>query len=182
MKIKFLKLKNWLLLTLMGTLGVGACHSSKEVAQAQEPEPENQSRPRSEMALMYGVPTMDYVVKGKVLNTDGKPVKGLQIVLVNNNIDLTADTIYGNDEYVERYIQKSSDTTAKDGTFEVRSSDMPSGKQRILVRDIDGKRNGNIQNELLDVEFDMNNVGGQRGGWRMGTVEKEMTITVKEKD
>ena len=59
---------------------------------------------------------------------------------------------------------------------------MPSGKQRILVRDIDGKRNGNIQNELLDVEFDMNNVGGQRGGWRMGTVEKEMTITVKEKD
>ena len=110
MKIKFLKLKNWLLLSLMGTLGIGACHSSKDVAQAPEPEPENQPRPRSEMALMYGVPTMDYVVKGKVLNTDGKPVKGLQVVLVNNNIDLTADTIYGNDEYVERYIQKSLHT------------------------------------------------------------------------
>ncbi|MBP9990189.1 MAG: radical SAM-associated putative lipoprotein [Bacteroidales bacterium] len=182
MKIKFLKLKNWLLLTLMGALGVGACHSAKDVAQTPEPEPETQPRPRSEMALMYGVPTVDYVVKGKVLKADGKPVKGLQVVLVNNNIDLTADTIYGNDEYVERYLQKSSDTTAADGTFEVKSSDMPSGKQRILVRDVDGKRHGNIQNELIDVEFDMDNVGGQRSGWRLGTAEKEMTITVKEKE
>ena len=33
MKIRFLKLKDWLLMTVMGLMGLTACHSSKEVAQ-----------------------------------------------------------------------------------------------------------------------------------------------------
>ena len=48
MKIKYLKFKNWLLMSVMGLFGLTACHSSKEAAQNQvkndEPAPEVKPR------------------------------------------------------------------------------------------------------------------------------------------
>ena len=43
MKIRFLKLKDWLLMTVMGMLGLTGCHSTKEAAQEPAtPEPEKE--------------------------------------------------------------------------------------------------------------------------------------------
>ena len=93
MKIRFLKLKNWLLLTAMGLFGVTACQSSKSAVKPEEVNGKNASeaseeignavvmygtptvkydtQERSETALMYGVPTMDFVLKGKVKDEKG---------------------------------------------------------------------------------------------------------------
>ena len=38
MKIKFLKLKSWLLAGVMGALGLSSCHCNKQLAEPEEPE------------------------------------------------------------------------------------------------------------------------------------------------
>ena len=41
MKIRFLKLKDWLLMTIMGTLGMAGCHGAKDFAKEPvAPEPD----------------------------------------------------------------------------------------------------------------------------------------------
>ena len=64
MKIKYLKLKNWLIVSLMGALGFSSCHSHKQLAQPEEEQPP-QPQPREEIRLMYGVPTMGYRIMGQ---------------------------------------------------------------------------------------------------------------------
>ena len=56
MRIKYLKLKNWMLVSLAGLLGLPmAC----------------------EMPCEYGTPEASYRVKGRVVDTDGQPVEGI---------------------------------------------------------------------------------------------------------
>lgn len=195
MKVRFLKLKNWLLVSLMGALGLGACHSSKNTTKAlegnvndpiEQPTDEREQpaiqQPRPGPALMYGVPTIEYQIKGKVHDSKGKPVKGLQVVLINNTIDATVDTIFGNKEHIENYVRQASDTTDAEGNFEVRMRDMPSDKQRLLIRDIDGATQGVYENQMLEVPYKQEELRGQQGqGWNMGTVGKEVDVEVKSK-
>lgn len=228
MKIRYLKFKNWLILSLMGALGLGACHSQKEVATDENPrtevrprneamllygvppvnyqqkdavppsdgkivndgpeivpdgdkksDPAVKEQPREEQPLMYGVPTVNFKAKGKVVDAQGRPVKGVQVVLLNSNID--ADNLdAANPEYMKEYIRQSGDTTAADGTFECQTNDRPWDSQKLLVRDIDGKANGSYKDDLITVDFpkpkDKN-----MSGWNLGTVEKTVTVKLKKK-
>ena len=117
MKIKYLKLKNWLLLSVMSLFGLTACHCHKDAAKTPDPGKEKEKsgyderqaiamygvpardlkveaddinekpQPREPQVTVYGVPTVDFAVKGRVVDKDGKPVKGLQVMLVNSEID-----------------------------------------------------------------------------------------------
>lgn len=58
MKIKYLRFKNWLLVTLMSILGLSACKSSKDMPKQER---DHHRRPRNEIMLMYGVPPTDYI-------------------------------------------------------------------------------------------------------------------------
>lgn len=58
MKIKYLKFKNWLLVSLMSLLGLNACRSGKEVV-SDKTDVEGPT-PRNEIMLLYGVPPRDY--------------------------------------------------------------------------------------------------------------------------
>ena len=57
MKIKYLKLKNWLLVSLAGLLGVNM----------------------SSCGLEYGCPEAKYTVKGKVTDPSGEPRPGIKV-------------------------------------------------------------------------------------------------------
>lgn len=57
MKIKYLKLKNWLLVSLAGMLGINM----------------------SSCGLEYGCPEANYTVKGKVTNPSGEPIPGIKV-------------------------------------------------------------------------------------------------------
>lgn len=185
MKIRFLKLKDWLLMTAMGLFGLTACHTAKETAQnppAKESDtPTEAPSPRNEMALMYGVPTMDFVIKGRVINEQGKPVKGMQVILVNQTIDIAPDHMDEDNPYVQEYIQQSSDTTDAQGVFECHTRDVPVENQRVIVRDIDGSKNGAYEDQIIDVKFTPEDQTGERKGWYMGTRTKDVDITVSKK-
>lgn len=188
MKIKYLKLKNWLLISLMGVLGFTACKSSKQAASSEQQDPEQtaqlEKKPirddRGQVALMYGVPTMGYHLRGKVVNPQGKPVKGIQVVMLSREIGNTPNNPGEDDPFVEEYMQRYADTTKADGTFDVRVKDFPREYMRVFVRDVDGPSNGNYQNDLINVEFKGDEVKAEGSGWNRGVAEKE-GVTIKLK-
>lgn len=179
MKVKYFQLKNWLLVSVMGALGLSSCHCSKKAAEAQE-EDVPVVRPREEMRLMYGVPTMDYQIRGRVKDASGKPVKNIRVNLLERGLEATADTIYGDQDNIRKYLESNEVRTDGEGRFEIKSSDLPQEQVRILVRDVDGKSNGQYRNQLLDVKADHVD-RSQAQGMYQGTFNKEMEIRLENK-
>lgn len=238
MKIRFYKFQNWIILSLMGLLGLNACHSEKNISQTPnktatpiengdvvsdnkpstkdyspiddaavpdtiptkgkpiidtiETRPDDSQviclygvQPRDfglrekveePTPLMYGVPTIDFKVKGRVLDSKGAPVKGLQVVLLNNEVDVDLNHI-PQTEYMNEYFKKSADTTDVNGSFECVSSDRPWETLRLMVRDVDGKKNNTYQGKIIKVEFAESETPNA-----MDAKEKTVTVTVNRKD
>lgn len=179
MKVKYLKFKNWLLVSVMGALGLSSCHCGKQVA-APEEEEIPVVRPREEMRLMYGVPTMDYQIRGRVKDADGKPVKNIRVNMLERGLEATADTIYGDQNNIRKYLESNEVRTDSEGRFELKASDLPQEQVRILVRDADGKSNGQFRNQLLEVKAD-NVDRSQAQGMYQGTFNKEVEIRLENK-
>lgn len=200
MKIKYLKLRNWLLVSLMGVLGFTACKSSKQATtetrnqeQTEQLEPKKMEKKdgakikeepvksdRGQAALMYGVPTMSFRVRGNVVNHQGKPVKGIQVVMLNRNFGNTPNNPGEDDPYVEDYMKLYADTTKADGSFDIKAKDRPTEYMRVFVRDVDGPSNGNYQNDVINVEFTQDDIRAEGQGWNRGVAEKE-NLTIKLK-
>ena len=190
MKIQFLKVKNWLLLTAMGLFGLAACHTAKEPTRTPDPATPDPATPdptpgkvsdRGEAAVMYGVPTMDFVVKGNVRDAQGKPVKGLQVVLVNQTVDIDPEHMHEDNPYVRQYLSRASDTTDAQGAYQCHTTDVPVESQQVIVRDIDGNANGSYEDQMFEVKFTDGDQTASRKGWNMGTREKKVDITVIKK-
>ena len=183
MKIRILKLKNWLLMTLVGALGLSACHSTKNAATpqpAEEPQVDT-PKPRDPVVVMYGVPTMDFVVKGRVIDEQGKPVKGMQVILVNQTVDIAPDHMDEDNPFVQDYIEHSSDTTDAEGVFECHVKDVPVEFQRVIIRDVDGDKNGRYKDQMVEVSFAEAEQTAGRKGWYFGKRTKDVDITVSKK-
>ena len=225
MKIRYLKLKNWLMLSVMGLLGLSACSSNKgiaksegdkpkeptgvdqpaavpmygvpprtlqtidsDVADNQQGTPDTTAKPpknvvppqaREPQVTVYGVPTVDFCVTGRVVDAAGKPVKGLMVTLVDSRID--PDNLPDN-EYWNAELARMSDTSDAKGTFEVRGTDRPWEEMRVLVRDIDGTKNGSFQSQLVDVKFGEPESGDKPvSKWKLGEKKAEVTIKMKRK-
>ena len=195
MKLKFLTLQNWLLGALLGALGFGGCHSAKRTAlvepeRVEEPAPKSatdtipkpQPRPRDEMMLMYGVPTVEYHVSGRVVSPNGKPVANAEVMILDEGIEATEDTIYGNPAYIERYARRNAVRTDKDGRFNAKASFTPKRNVQVLVRDVDGSDNGSYRHKVVDVTNEMNDIDtSKRDGWKIGEAGTEVEIKLEEK-
>ena len=128
---------------------------------------------------MYGVPTMDFVLKGRVIDSKGVGVEGMQVILVNGTIDITPDNMHLDNKYVLEYIRESSDTTDAEGYFSCHMKDFPKDSQNVIVRDVDGKKNGAFVDQMVEVNFADGVQSGTRKGWYQGTRTKDVDITVK---
>ncbi|MBR1644532.1 MAG: radical SAM-associated putative lipoprotein [Bacteroidales bacterium] len=208
MKVRYLKFKNWLILTLMGALGLGACSSQKRAARETKPdavdqrgemmlmygvptrnfvvqqeaeEAELEVQAREETPVMYGVPTTNFRVKGTVVDETGKPVAGVQVVLLTNAMEIDPERM-PETPYMEEYLRQSADTTSQDGHFVVTADDRPWNTQRLLIRDIDGAKNGRLKNEILTVDFEESDVETTDSMSRTGknVKERKLTVTVKK--
>lgn len=179
MKIQFLKLKNWLFLSLVSLLGFNACHSTKEVAQ--EPEGENEPTPRREVALMYGVPTMNYEIKGTVLDTKGSPIPGVQVMIIGQDLNVPDNAEIKDDKALEEYLTKNASYTDEKGHFFVKKSTLPAEKVRMIVRDIDGEKNGEFQDKIEVIPIEDADMDGKRQGWDLGTASKTVNIKMENK-
>ena len=148
-------------------------------AQTDPAEPKSQPQPREPQVTVYGVPTVDFAVKGRVVDGKGKPVKGLQVMLVNSEID--TDNL-PDSPYWEQQLKRISDTTDAEGNFDVRTSDRPWEKVRVMVTDIDGSKNGNFEKKIVDVDFgDPEPTGGSVSSWKLGVKKAEVTVKVERK-
>ena len=187
MKIKILKLKDWLIVSLMSMLGFTSCHSSKQLPTeptenpaVEEKEPRPEPRAREEIRVMYGVPTMDYRISGRVKDANGKPVEGAAVNMLERGIKATADTIYGDQDNIRRYLEKNEVRTDGQGRFTLETKDLPRDSVRVLVRDADGKANGEYKNRLIEIPVE-NVDKSNANGWYQGSFSKEMEIEMEVK-
>lgn len=182
MKIRFLKLKNWLLVTVMGALGLSACHCHKKTAATEVETDTIEMRDRGEVRLMYGVPTMDFEIRGRVVNPKGKPVRGVQINMLERNMEMQGTELQGDPERVKEFLESNAVSTDENGKFIIKSNGLPQEQVRLLVRDVDGTKNGNYQNQLKELEVtpdDMDRTNAD--GWYQGTFNKEVEIQLESK-
>lgn len=172
-------------MTTMGLLGMTACHGPKEAAKGTQPSPNPQDpvvEPDARnYALMYGVPQMDFRVSGRVVDAEGRPVEGMQVVLVNQTIDISPDYMQEDNPQVQQYLRAASDTTDIDGRFEASVRDVPVEVQRVIVRDIDGKEGGSYRDQMLEVKFGPEDQTEEGSRWYKGQRAKEIEIVVEEK-
>ena len=183
MKIRYLKLKNWVLVTLMGALGLSGCKCHKKLAEP-EAEPDTiEVKDRGEMRLMYGVPTMNYMIRGQVKDTDGRPVRDIRLNMLERGMAVTdSGRLDGDPEAVQSWLDGTEVRTDKDGRFELRSSGLPQEQVRLLVRDADGKENGEYRDRLLEMEVTPADVDRtDAAGWYQGTFNKQVEIRLEDR-
>ena len=93
----------------------------------------------------YGVPIMEYVVKGKVTDAEtGAPVKGIEVVPEEANV-----LVY----------------TSENGEFTCEGATFPDGKVTITFKDIDGEENGVYATKEIEVPVEKSEEGS---GWFAG--------------
>ena len=181
MKIKYLKLKNWLLVSVMGALGLSACHCHKEATKTDVKEtPE--VNPREEIRLMYGVPTMNFMIRGQVKDADGRPVKNIRVNMLERNMEVKDGELQGDPERVQQWLDGTAVKTDKDGNFVINNSGIPQEEVKLIVRDVDGSENGEYKNQVLEMKVnqaDVDRTGA--GGWNQGTFNKEVEIKLESK-
>ena len=140
-----------------------------------EPRPSQ----RSEIVLMYGVPTANFQIKGKVLDANNAPVKGIQVLRLERGMDATPDSIVGDATAVKHYTSENAVTTAADGSFDINFTDRPFDEVRLLVRDVDGKANGSYRNQIYTITVKPEDY--QSGeGWNRGTATLHVNIPMEE--
>ena len=130
----------YLLLSILGFAGV-SCEEQGQVC-------------------MYGVPMATYEVKARVVDPEGNPIKGIEVVV--------------SDEEKEKEWSRVLETTTKeDGTFENSRTrgTMPRNTLYVRLTDVDGEENGGDFRELVQevtVYHTSNKIEEGDGGWYNG--------------
>ena len=181
MKVRYLKLKNWLLVTLMGVLGFSSCRSHKQAVEAVSAE-EKEVEERAEMRLMYGVPTMDYRIRGQVKDAQGKPVVNIRVNMLERGIEVKDGELQGDPARVKRWLESSAAVTDRNGRFNIENSGLPLEEVRLLVRDVDGAENGDFKDQLLQMKVEASDVDRTNArGWNQGTYSKDVDVKLEAK-
>ncbi len=132
---------------LLALLGIGGCSEINGI---------------NNMA-MYGTPTADWSVKGKVLDPDGKPVAGIQVIL-GNHFEDGPGVIYDN-----HYIPIDTVNTGVDGSFSYQKHGFPIEHLQIDTHDIDGEAGGG---EFQDATILVRNIEYKdKKGWYVGKAD-----------
>ncbi|MBR1550397.1 MAG: radical SAM-associated putative lipoprotein [Bacteroidales bacterium] len=180
MKIKYLKIKNWFLVTLMGAMGFSSCHSNKELAEPQAEAPTFEDN--QQIRLMYGVPSMNFMIRGQVRDAEGRPVRDIRVNMLDRGMEVKDGELQGDPENVQRYLENTSVRTDDEGRFTIQNNGLPQQQVRLLVRDVDGKENGEFGNKVVDMKVEADDVDRtDANGWHQGTYNKEVDIELENK-
>lgn len=151
MKIKYLKLRHWLIAAFAGLLGI-------PVACEHDP-----------LALEYGCPMATYHVKGTVTNDKGQPIPGIGVVRWDMGTPSEEDDVYGDTTDAEGRYDIISEYTP------------PGMYLKIDFRDIDGSENGSYNDTIVRVSTADVHLTGGDGHWfeGEGTVTQDVVMTSK---
>ena len=153
MKIKYLKLKSWLLVALGGLVGLNYSCDRDGLFE-------------DHTSNAYGCPTGAYQVKGTVTNEQGQPIAGIAV-----------GASYP--EY-EEYSHYYMDTTDAEGRYSLRHYALPTDKLNIYFDDIDSVENGYYQDTLATVEAPASAFHGGDGNWDRGTADITQNMVMTE--
>ena len=181
MKIRYLKLKNWLLVSLMSAFGLSSCHCHKEAVKTDKEEAP-MMKPREEIRLMYGVPTMNFQIRGQVRDADGRPVKDIRVNMLERGMQVKDGELQGDPERVQQWLDRSSVATDSEGRFEIKESGTPQEEIQLMVRDVDGTENGEFKNQVYKMKVEQGDIDREgAGGWNQGTFKKGVDIKLENK-
>jgi len=145
MKIRWISFCRWML----GVLGISAAITSCEEG------PFGLGGLGGGMLAEYGMPTMDYSVKGKVVDSkSGKGVAGIEV-------------------YHEYDIDRR-DTTGVDGSFQIQGVAFPNTSLEVELHDIDPKKDGEYEDAQATVQLEQ--VGKGSGSWYSGSYEAKDVV------
>ena len=115
-----------------------------------------------ESVAEYGVPYATFEIKGKVVDSEGNPLKGIEV--------------YGEDIY--EYMRVKT-TTDEDGSFNlVQPEWLPAGEADICFEDVDGEENGGDFGKKTETVKLTQTEDGE-GHWNDGVYSSEdLTITM----
>lgn len=150
MTVRFTRWYNAVLTALLSMLGYGC---SLE-------EPEMYGTP-----LEYGVPHINFIVKGVVTDEAGNPIQGIETKFVGDLNDAPTTK------------------TDANGNYMIQAMIYPSLHGcKLIVNDIDGEANGGeFQSDTIDVETLPKDELGKGDGWYQGMYESTANIQMKKK-
>lgn len=183
MKVKFLKLKSWMLATLMGAMGFSSCHCHKAATSTvPDDKAEPEVRDRGDVRLMYGVPTMNFMIRGQVKDQKGRAVQGIRVNMLERGMEVKGTELQGDAASIKTWLDETSVATDRNGRFSITNSGIPQETVRLLVRDADGKANGEFRDKMVEMDVTPDNVDRTNaGGWNQGTFDKEIDIRLESK-
>jgi putative lipoprotein (rSAM/lipoprotein system) len=156
MKDLFLRFCRWAL-PLLGVAAVTSCEIDPP-APMYGPPPSGYD----DMVCMYGTPVVEFSVKGKVVDSEGNPIPGIEISHGYSGLKAK---------------------TSEDGSFDYTSQDVGFEMETVTLvfTDIDGEENGgDFQSKEVAVEVEQTEPGD--GGWNNGKFEAEGVEIVMTKN
>ena len=133
-----------------------------------------------EMRLMYGVPTMNYMIRGQVKSPDGKPLKDIRVNMLERGMEVSGTELQGDAEAVSSWLENTAVKTDKKGRFEIKNSGIPQERVRLIVRDVDGKENGEYKDRVVEMDVTPADVDKtDAAGWNQGTFDKDVEIELE---
>lgn len=162
MKVKLTHWYNWMTGVLLSLLGFSSCNKN------EIDDPGNN-------ICLYGTPTTHYIIKGKVTDTDGKPINGVKVE--------------ANDTYGDRRRPLTEPVyTDEKGEYSANGVGISSdGQGNILLEvtfeDVDGEANGGTfaNDTVRGKDMTIEKVKNGDGAWNRGTYEITANKTMKRK-
>ena len=161
MKVKLTHWYNWMTGVLLSLLGFSSCNKN----EIDDPN-----------ICLYGTPTTHYIIKGKVTDTDGKPINGVKVE--------------ANDTYGDRHRPLTDEPVYTDekGEYSANAWGISSdGQGNILLEvtfeDVDGEANGGTfaNDTVRGKDMTIEKVKDGDGAWNRGTYEITANKTMKKK-
>ncbi len=123
---------------------------------------------------MYGTPSADFIVKGKVENTLNKPIAGIKVEM-SKMVDTGAEEL--------SVPLDSILSVVSTGIYEVTASDQFPKEQIFNVKftDVDGLLNGEYESLDTTVVFQNPKFTNGTDAWYQGQTEKEVDVKLKPK-
>lgn len=113
----------------------------------------------------YGTPYATFQIKGRVGTANQEGIPNIQLASIFGENDTSAVT-----------------KTETDGSFEINFSYVPLTDLKIAAEDVDGDKNGSYLPTVQEIHLTEKDFRGGDGNWYAGEVEKEITISLKEKE
>lgn len=155
MKFRISNLYNVAAASLMSLLGFSSCDG----VGGDEP-------------CLYRTPRSTYNIKGKVIDTDGKPINGIKV---------QAGKMY--DEYGEPMIEPVYTNEDGEYTTTIKDAYMPVSSLEMVFEDVDGEENGGAfaNDTIRGKDMTAKKVADGIDFWDTGTYEVTANKTLKKK-